>query len=192
MKKKRKVPKIYLDTVIIRILIEKEPAWLINLMRTIKERKWVCFSSTLAILELSDLRKDDIYLANKVKEKAEYKEIIRKRDQKELIHSDLIKVDRYVKGFLKKYPFFSAYQIPELVWKSAYTMTSNSNIHSIDAVHLATAVAFKADVLLTLDNHFIKEANKLLDRYGLSKKIKVISSQYLYSTLSELGFKLDK
>ena len=37
-------------------------------MRTVKDRKWECFSSTLAILELVDLKKDDVYLKRKVEE----------------------------------------------------------------------------------------------------------------------------
>ena len=40
---KSNLPKIYFDTVVIRKLIEKKPACLVNLMRTIKERKWVSF-----------------------------------------------------------------------------------------------------------------------------------------------------
>ena len=187
-----KIPKIYLDTVIIRKLIEKRPAILLNLMRTIKERKWVCFSSTLGILELSDLKKDDVYLRHKVKEKEEYKEIIKTRDQKKLNSDDLKAVKEYISHFLSKYPFFSAYQAPKEIWGDALTITLNSNIHSVDAVHLAVALGFKADILVTSDTHFITEANNLLNKYGYNKKIKVVSPEKVFDALSELGFNLEK
>lgn len=191
-KTRLRVPSLYLDTNIIRSLIEKKPAILVNLMQTIKNRKWNCFTSTFAILELSDLKKDDVYFKKKIKERAEYKEIIRGRDQKSLKPKDLRNVRRYVDRFLEKYSFFSAYQIPTEVWLDALTMTLNSNIHSIDGVHLAAALSFRANVLVTSDTHFINESNIILKRFKLDKKLRVVLPEKIFDTLSSLGFRLDK
>src|SRR3989344_183912 len=190
--KKRRTPKIYLDTSIIRELIEKENPDLGNLMCTIKDRKWKCFTSTFGILELSELKKDDIYLHKKVKEKLEYKEIIRNKDKKTLDANDFKMVKTYISKFLNNYPYFSTYQIPNFAWTDASTITLNSNIHSFDAIHLAAAVHSGTDILITKDEHFIKEARNLLKKYNFDKKLKVVFPKDVYNSLSELGFGFNK
>jgi len=187
----RKVPLIYLDTVIIRKLIEKKPADLINLMQTIKERKWKCFTSTFAILELSDLKKDDVYLAKKVREKVEYKEVIKERDQKELSNNELLIVKRYIDSFLENYPYFSAIQIPVEVWKDALSASLHSNVQAKDAIHLIAALYFGADVLVTYDTHLIQEGNKLLKKNNLENNLKIILPEKVYCILTDMGFKMD-
>lgn len=192
IKKKPRSPSLYLDTSIIRSLIEKKLPAHVNLMRTIKDRKWDCFTSTLAILELGDLKKDDIYFNKKIKEKARFKEIIKSRDRKDLIVKELKKVQNYIKNFFEKYPYFLSYQIPAEVWLDSLTITLHSNIHSSDAVHLAAALNFGANVLITSDTHFIKESNNFLKKHRLDKKIKVVLPENIFQTLSDLGFSLDK
>ena len=190
-KRKVKIPNIYLDTNIIRTLIEKRLPILVNLMRTIKDRKWACFTSTIAVLELSNLKKDDVYFRKKINEKAEYKEIIKGRDQKKLEIKELREVNRYIENFFNRYPYFYAYQIPAEVWRDALKISFEANINSIDAVHLATALIFKANVLITSDTHFIKEANSFLEKYKLAQQMKVILAGNIFDTLTELGFELE-
>jgi len=186
------LPILYLDSGIIRSFIEKKPPVLVNLFRTIKDRKWQCFTSTFGILELSNLKKDDVYLRKGVSNKLEYKEIIKGRDQKNLSSAELKEVRKYIRTFLKKYPHFSFIDIPQEVWKSALEITLNTNIHSIDAVHLACAIYFGANLLVTNDGHFIRESDSLLKNHKLADRIRVVLPEKVFEALSEIGFNLEE
>jgi hypothetical protein len=66
-------------------------------------------------------------------------------------------------------------------------ITLNSNIRSVHSVHLAAALAFKADILVTSDTLFISEAKNLLKNMDLIRRLKLFCRKKYLMLLMDWG-----
>ena len=68
---------------------------------------------------------------------------------------------------------FENLSLSEDGWQVASAISSSSNIWSPDCVHLATALSNECDFLITSDNSFRKESEKIIKTFK-KYKLKII------------------
>lgn len=175
--------KIYLDTNFIRDIMEKRNNKATHLMESIREltnkKKMSCFISFFSMMELSDTKKDDLYFQEVINKKWEFKKIMRERNNSCLEKHHFEKISNYTDNLLESHQFLKTLLLSKDGWDVALSISSNSNIWSPDAIHLATALSNECDLLITSDRHFKEEANKItktFTKYNL-KVVEVEAAQ---------------
>jgi predicted nucleic acid-binding protein len=183
-------PSIYIDTNICRDFIRrKRGIRAIQTLGIIRDRGYGCFTSILTAMELTDTEKDSIYF-NKKMRTWDVNTIIRSRHEKDLGQEDLKEAKDSVKAFFTENSFIKFVNlVGEKAWDLALTYSSNSNLFAPDVIHLVTAWTSGCSVLLTSDEFFIKEGNKILKKEGVLDRLRICRPKDLSNTLEDLGFK---
>ena len=187
-KRKSKTPKarIYVDTCILQGALSLRNDVDVVFLDKAKEKGWNIITSIHALLELLDIAKDRRFLVNSVIDDwVDVSTFLRKRREMDLNSNDFDKIGKRIDKFLKKYEFINFMHIEFEVWNDVKHVVEHSNIHSSDALHLASAIQWGCHVLLTHDTFFIKEANRLLKEDGYDK-LKVCDVGNVEDTLNEI------
>jgi predicted nucleic acid-binding protein len=87
---------------------------------------------------------------------------LRSRDQKNLNINELQDVSQEINNFFVDHKFIVFGNITEDVWNDVKLIVEKSNLHYSDALHLAMARMWTCHLLVTHDQFFIKEGNRLL------------------------------
>lgn len=165
----KKYYKIYLDTNFIRDIMEKRNTKAIHLIETIRnlftKKKCNCYTSAFLLMELCDAKKDDLFFQEAINKKLEFKTIIRQRNNTNLEEHHFKKISEYLDNLLESYPFLEKLSLSEEGWQVATAISSSSNIWSPDCVHLATALSNECDFLITSDNSFKRESEKIAKKF---------------------------
>ncbi len=161
--------KIYLDTNFVRDVTEKRNNKATHLMETIRKlvdkKKILCYTSSFLFMELSDTKKDDLFFQEAINKRWEFKTIMRERNNQCLEKPQFEKISKYLDNLLESYPFLNKLLLSEEGWQVALDISSDSNIWSPDAIHLATALSNKCDLLVTSDSKFKIEADKIAKKF---------------------------
>ncbi|MDO8486575.1 MAG: hypothetical protein Q7S77_02685 [Candidatus Staskawiczbacteria bacterium] len=183
----------YIDTNIVLDYITGRNVQTISVLEKIKNKGWKCISSSFLTMEVADYKKDNIFLFEKAMEKKwEMRKIFRETYKKDLKSGDFDKVLDWFLDFLEKYNLeLFDFLINTDNWFLAQNIAFNSNLSAPDVVHLASAIIGatnkQCQVLITNDNFFTTEANKVLLSRGLNKKLKIMTTsevekQYFYNS----------
>lgn len=176
-----KSPYVYLDTNVILDVIRGRKTESTNIMEKVKKRKIKACTSLLCLLELIDKEQEHYFESNLYRDGYSFDEILRIRNQRNLSGADLLKafnkVDRLFVIPYKEIIDFVYLEGPG--WDKAVELMQTLNLRSNDAIHLATALVMKCDLLVADDKHFLENALKV---------IPVSLPENIDEKLKELGF----
>jgi predicted nucleic acid-binding protein len=157
-----KVPpnNIYLDTNIILDYIDKRDNQSTHLLETIRRKKWKCSSSVFTMMELCDVKKDQLFFHNTyVKQKWTIDRFLRERYKRNLSPSDLEDVEEYVKNINETLRFIDFLSLSEDGWNLALLLCATTILRAPDCIQLATAITLKCTYLVTKDEILQKVVN---------------------------------
>jgi predicted nucleic acid-binding protein len=83
-----------------------------------------------------------------------------------------------------EYNFIRPINIKENDWDLVKKIGENSNLHSSDIIHLVTAWVGGCQYLVTRDNQFIEEGNRILEKERVIKKLKICKPHDIEKFLS--------
>jgi len=188
-KRKSETPKawIYVDTCILQGALSLRNDVDVVFLNKAKEKGWKIVTSIHALMELLDIAKDRRFLMNSVIDDwVDVSTFLRKRREMDLNRNDFDKIGKRIDKFLKKYEFINFMHIEFDVWDDVKEIVENSNIHSSDALHLASAFQWACHILVTHDKSFIKEGNMLLKEAGVNNKFRVCDVDKVEEILKEI------
>jgi len=190
---KKEEPVIYIDTNFILDFTEGRNSKCIYIIEKIRVKKWKCVSSTFAIMEISDIIKDNFFVTKKLQKHWTINKILRERYKKDLSQGDFEDVENYILNkIFGTYAFLQFLTPSKDGWVAALEFSTNSNISAPDIMHLATAWNAGCNILITSDKHFMTDAKKLIERYkdvypGL-ERLRICNPIEFNDVLKELGF----
>lgn len=183
-------PRFYLDTNIIRDDVKSREIASIRWIQQIKERRWGCFTSMLAFMEMIDNEQEEAFVAKKRSEKLEYNTICRQRNQIELAKEQLDLVADEFRAVRGEYPFIRTVVLTREGWSLALRISEASNIFAPDAIHLASACQCESNILLTRDEHFRNRGNDVLKSENLGAGMKICNPDNAKKALADMGFEV--
>src|SRR6266487_4718188 len=159
----------YIDTNVALDYITARNREAILVLNKIKDRGWKCVSSSFFAMELADYKKDSLFLIEKAMEKKwEMRKITREIHKKDLRRGDFDKVLDWFKNFQDEYKNVELYDFLKSNddWQLAQGISFTSNLNAPDAIHLASAIlgamSGYCQIMITQDQHLIKEAQRIL------------------------------
>lgn len=180
--KTRRSKTFYIDTNVALDYITGRNWKTISVLEKIQSKKWECVSSSFLAMELADYKKDNIFIVEKaLEEKWEMRRILREANQKCLREGDFEKVADWVNGFSSDLKNFHLYDFLQSSddWQLAQQISLYSNLSAPDAIHLTSAIlaikAFGSIFLVTNDQGFAKEAQKIIEKEKLKRKLSVLT-----------------
>jgi len=177
---------IYLDTCILQGAISQRNIDDTLFMKNIKDKKWKVYTSIHTLMELYDVAKDRKFLMKSVIDKwVDVSTFLRDRRQMDLNRNDFNDIIKNINNFFIQQDFDPFMNIDEEVWEIVKEIVENSNIHSSDALHLASAQLWGCFALVTHDRSFIKEGNRLLEE-AKTLDIRICDVQDVEKTISEV------
>lgn len=154
---------IYLDTCILQGAISRRNTDDTIFMKNIKNKKWKVYTSIHTLMELYGVAKDRKFLMKSVIDKwVDVSTFLRDRRQMDLNRNDFNDIIENINNFFIQHDFDPFMNLDEEIWTTVKEIVENSNLHSSDALHLASAQLWGCYVLVTHDQFFIKEGNRLL------------------------------
>lgn len=187
--KQSKEVRIYLDTNIIRDWIKYRNNNSAEVLLKIREQKWSCVTSVFTFMEILDIEKDDVFFHKKVRQGWDINKIIRGRTSKELTDTELEECIEPLTIFSKE-KFVTLLELDQEGWNTALGASMNSTLSSADAVHFAVAYESGCSLIITNDDDFIKQAEKLLKegKYW-EKEMRICLPNKAFKNLEEMGIK---
>ncbi|MEM5771200.1 MAG: PIN domain-containing protein [Candidatus Aenigmatarchaeota archaeon] len=181
LKKERKNKmSVYLDTNILQGALSRRNKEDIILFQRLKENNIKCYTSILTLMELLDIAKDRKFLIKLIVDRyVDVNTFLSERRKKSLSIDDLKEISENVNNLFAEYNFIEFINIKEDDWNLVKKIGENSNLHSSDVVHLVTAWVGGCQFLITHDEQFVEEGNKILKQEGVFKKLKVFTPQTL-------------
>ena len=172
----------YIDTNVALDYITDRNRETVLILNKIKERGWKCVSSSFLAMELADYKKDSLFVIEKAMEKKwEMRKILRETHNKDLRRGDFDKVFDWFNSFTKEYGNVDVYDFLKGndEWQVAQGISFNSNLNAPDAIHLASALlgarSGYCQIMITHDNHLIREARRYCETNKLSGKLKIMT-----------------
>lgn len=184
---KRKSKILYLDTCVVLDYLDKDENTVV-LMNSVKKRKWATRTSTFAMVELAEYKRNEIFLwhrlSNRYSLNTLLKSIRNPRKKKKLSTYQLNELSEWLETIQKNLPKFSSLDLTnseneseQSSWQLAYDLSISTNLNAKDIIHLATAVAAavnnECDFFITNDGGLYEEADKVTSELKIRQKLKV-------------------
>lgn len=186
---KRKSKILYIDTNVILDFIADKDSNVIVLMKSVKSRGWRLRTSTFAMIELAEYRKNELFLWDQLSKNKSLNSIIKRirnpRDNKKLKSHHFDQASDWLSGLQEKLPNMGFLDLDspknknELgSWDLAHDISVYSNLNAKDVIHLATAVAAAqnqdCDFFITSDGDLYKESSEIMKLVKLQNKLKIM------------------
>ena len=182
MQRKIKSKTFYIDTNIALDYITGRNRQTVLVLGKIKDKDWKCISSSFLAMELADYKKESLFVIDKaIEKKWEMRKIIRATDKKDLRNGDFEKVYEWFNEFRQDYKNIELYDFLKDSddWQLSQAISFNSNLSAPDVIHLASAMLGAAtsfcQVMVTHDELLTKEGKRIIQKYGLDSKLKIMS-----------------
>jgi len=177
------VPHIYIDTpILIDVLRDRRTASL-RLLEDARQRTWMISTSVFAVMELLDVEQDDRFFILEVTKGRPVSNVLRERYARNLPQGERNSIEKKVRDFLDvRYPFIQYFHLAAEGFNRASGLCANTNMSAPDCLHLATALDAGCDVLITNDEHFLKEAKDYIE---------ACKPEHVHKVLTGLGFQMD-
>lgn len=170
--------KIYVDTCVLQGALSRRNDDDVVFVKSLKKKNWKVYTSTHSLMELYEIAKDRKFLFNLVYDRwIDVNSFLRLRSRKNLNADELDKIVKDLANFFTTNDFIEFMDITTEVWIDIKDIVEKSNLHSSDAMHLALARALGCNVLVTHDQFFIEEGNRLLQEAGIEKQIRVCDTK---------------
>lgn len=185
----KKIKVIYLDTNVILDFVLKRNTEAALLIESVKSRKWSIMTSTLAIIEMADWKKRDLFMRNKLELNWGMDTIVSQRNRTDLGPYEFQKVEKWLLdcGAIIKLDFRD---LAGPAWEKVREISSNTNLLAKDALHFGTALVAalnnQCDVLVTGDGDFEKEAKKYLTKNRLKQRLTILTLKNFVKTFPAL------
>ena len=169
---------IYFDTNAVLDFILKRSNNATLLVESIKSRRWSMITSTLTIVEMSDWKKRDLFIRNKLELNWGMDSIFNQKNKTDLGKYEFEKVEKWL---LEQAPSLnlSFVDLSGAAWEKVREISTSTNLLAKDALHFGTALAAavndQCDTLITSDGDFKKEADEYLKIKRLKQKLKVMT-----------------
>lgn len=178
--------KIYIDTCVLQGILSKEAEDTVFL-NGIKEKGWEIYTSIHTLMELLDVAKDRKFLIKTVFGKWQSVNFfLRNRDKKSLNINELEDVSQELNSFFIDHKFIVFGNITEDVWNDVKLIVEKSNLHYSDALHLAMARMWACHILVTHDQFFIREGNRILKEAGTYDEIRICDIDKVEEVIADL------
>ncbi len=180
-KKAKKGKSFYIDTNVAIDYATVRDVQTVLVIERIKEKNWKCVSSTFLAMEMADYKQDYEYIAKEINKKRDPENILRSCGSKNLRASDFEEIEEWYEDFNKRFKNLTLYDFikDSNGWTLAKEISFNSNLSAPDVIHLTSAILGSiggyCDILITKDGLLQKESAKILEKYKLHKKLKVMS-----------------
>lgn len=162
-------------------------------MSNLGAKGWKVYTSIHTLMELLDVAKDRKFLIKTILDEwGSVNSFLRNRDRKNLNANELEGVSREINNFLRTHAFITFGNITEDVWNDVKEIVEKSNIHSSDALHLALANMWECHVLVTHDQFFIEEGNRILKEAKTYDQIRICDVDKVESALTDLRIRKEK
>jgi len=165
---RERLPRLYLDTTVILDALRPErspdaPASL-ELVRESYARGCECVSSYLVAMEALDIQQENAWARQKVRSKRAFEWIVRRRRSRDLKPHFLTRIANEFFGQLISEPLSVVTWgvVDEDVWESSISLAATTNVTGADCIHVATAMAWECDVLVTGDGGLIPLAREYI------------------------------
>ena len=178
---KRKNKTVYLDTNVVLDFLLKRRTDAMLLIESLRSRKWTMITSSFTMVEMSDWKKRDLFMRNKVELNWGMDSIFGSKNKTDLGAYEFEKVSRWLldSGTLLNISFIDL--ADSAGWQALRDISANTNLLAKDSLHLCTALISalnkQCDTLITEDGDFIKEANKYLKLRHYKQKLEVCTSK---------------
>jgi len=181
-------PIIYIDTVIARDWTHNRDNYSRELLTEIKNKKLKCLISVFGLMELADIEQEGLFLNKKAFVEREDLDIIfSKRKRRDLNNQDLEKSSKYLEDFIEHYKnIIKIVDLNQDGWSLALNLGAESNLNATDVIHLATAWQNRCNLIITRDEFFIKEAEKILKNEKIWKSFKILNPKKALSFLRKI------
>ncbi|MBA7481451.1 hypothetical protein ES707_16923 [subsurface metagenome] len=181
MPKKRKVRSFYIDTNVALDYATRRDIQTILVLEKIKERRWKCVSSTFLAMEMADYQKNALFISDAMAKKWEVRKILNHISTKTLSPAQLDSVGDFFEDFKNQYKKIQMYDFLQdsFAWEVAQDISFSSNLTAPDVIHLTSAIVGAiggyCSFFITKDGLLLKEAKKIIERYRLKTKLKVMT-----------------
>ncbi len=154
----------YLDTNIFLDYIRKRDKDTITFINDAYKYNVELVTSYFTYLEIFDKEYEDYFAQREFENKKTFDVIRREIFNRELKKSELSKVTKKTTGIMGEISGmvvqFTLIYLNDKGWEHAMELMNEINLNAGDAVHLATAIESKCNVLLTKDQYFKRNAKE--------------------------------
>jgi predicted nucleic acid-binding protein len=176
---KRKNKIIYLDTNVILDYSLKRNNEATLLVESVRSRKWKIITSSFSIVEMSDWKKRDLFIRNKLELNWSMDSIFSKKNNTDLGKYEFEKVEKWLLD--------SAITIkPDYIdladgaaWGALREISTNTNLLAKDALHFCTAYVSalnkQCDFFVSSDGELRKEAQAYLKKVRKKKNLTILT-----------------
>ena len=177
---RRKDKIVYLDTNAVLDFVLKRNNDAALLVESIKSRKWKIITSTFTMVEMSDWKKRDLFIRNKLELNWGMDTIFGQRNRTDLGHYEFEKVEKWLLDVGSNISI-TFVDLEGAAWEKVREISSSTNLLAKDAIHFGTALvsslSSKCDILVTNDGDFINEAKRFLQKNRLKRKLGVLKAK---------------
>lgn len=171
----------YIDTNVALDVATNRNIQTVLVLERIKERNWKCVSSTFLAMEMADYQQTHAFINKEISKKRNPEDILRSRESKNLRESDFQETEEWFSEFSQRFRNLTLYDFitDPNAWALARDISFNSNMSAPDVIHLTSAILGAiggyCDIMITNDGHFIKEAEKTIDKMRIRSRLKVMT-----------------
>lgn len=180
-KRKKRVRSFYIDTNIALDYATSRDIQTVIILEKIKEKGWRCVSSTFLAMEMADYQKNALFIGEALAKKWEVRKILNNINNKNLRSTQLDTVGDWFEDFKKRYKKIQMFDFLQdsFAWEVAQDISFTSNLTAPDVIHLTSAIVGAiggyCSFFITKDGLLLKEAKKIIERYRLKTKLKVMT-----------------
>jgi len=179
--------RIYVDTNILQAANIRKSTPDVVFIENAKKHDWKLFTSIHTFMELLDTEKDREFLMKCVIDKGlDVSTFLAKRKSKSLSKEDLSDLATKVNNFFFTNRFIEVINIKDSDWSLVKKIGETSNLHSSDILHLVTAWAGNCQLLVTNDEDFVIEGNRILRQENVYDHLRVCGIINFEATLKEV------
>lgn len=179
--------RIYVDTNVLQAANIRKSTPDVVFIENAKKQDWKLFTSIYTFMELLDAEKDREFLMKCIIDKGlDVSTFLAKRKSKNLTKEDLTDLATKVNNFFFTNRFIEVINIKDSDWSLVKKIGETSNLHSSDILHLVTAWAGNCQLLVTNDEDFIIEGNKILQQENVYDHLRVCNITNFEETLKEV------
>jgi len=180
-------PKVYVDTNVLQGAISGRNTQDIVFIDKAKRKGWKVYTSIYSLMELLDIAKDRKFLMKSVIDRwVDVATFLQERKAKNLSKDDLRDLTTKLNNFFLQNKIIEFINIKETDWELVKKIVISSNLHSSDALHLVTAWVGNCHALVTHDNEFIKEGNRILKEEKAYNNLRICNVDKVEETIKEV------
>ena len=168
---------VYVDTNVILDFLLKRGNEAVVIMESIKSRKWKIKTSSFSFVEMSDWKKRDLFIRNKLELNWGMDTIFSKKNDTDLGAYEFEKVKKWLLDLAVSFKPEFVDLADDAGWQQLREISTSTNLLAKDALHFCIALAVarngQCDFFVTSYGNLITEAKSYLKRNHLKGKLQI-------------------